>query len=99
MKVGSLVEVVKNDSGMRRGYDGLVGQRCTPIHIGEIDVVRGIDDSTFPGHIGIYLEGKKGDIDQIVKKEFGYLSTIFRELQPPMVIDIESLVEQPLVHA
>lgn len=99
MKVGSIVEVVKSDSGVRRGYNGLIGQRCQPINVGEIFVVRGIDDKTLPGHIGIYLEEKLGEIDSIINKEYGYLSTIFRELQPPMQISIESLIEQPLEHA
>lgn len=98
MKVGSLVEVVKSDGGIRKGYDGSIGQKCNPINVGEIYVVRGIDEKTFPGHIGIYLEEKVGDIDPIVKKEFGYLSTIFRELQAPLEISIESLIEQPAEH-
>lgn len=95
MKVGSLVECIKGKTGqvIANGEKVFLIQ---PI-IGEIYTIREIRESPFEkGVIGILLEEIQNPVCSFayVTMEPGYNIERFREIQPPMKIDIETLIHE-----
>lgn len=87
MQVGSLVECLKDF------VSPYIQKGCIPIHFspvpkkGDVFVVEEIGK-----HGGLHLEGV------ITRPRIPFTKRYFREIQPPMIVDINELIKQPLLH-
>jgi hypothetical protein len=89
MKVGSLVECIKSFTAKETNGENV------PI-LGNIYTVR--DITKIGGNVGLRLE-EIINYPQLYKEgvfECAFFIERFREIQPPLDIDIESLIETPI---
>lgn len=96
MKVGSLVECVCFSEGCCK-VSGVKVNLNPNIQVGTILTVKLIRPE-WDGSVSLLFEEIKHAIHPNTKNEVGYVIQHFREIQPPMVVDIESLIEQPIEH-
>ena len=85
MKVGSLAECTDNAN---IGHGMIIPQLHTLYTVREIR--KGIDDE-----YGITLDEITNHLCVMTNAEWAYIIERFKEVQPPMEISIESLLEEP----
>lgn len=95
MQVGSLVECIESDDG----YRYIVGKPVPlvpPINIGEIKILTSIFEGLDFGKkmTGFGFEDTPLVIHPILKCPCGYDPKKFKEIQPPMTVNIEEIIHQ-----
>lgn len=94
MQVGSLVECI-TPCGGNRFVNGIPTKLMPQIERGEILTVSNLLPADALGTKGIAFWEHPIVIHPITKKQCGSPIDNFRELMPPMEIDIEALIKQP----
>lgn len=98
MKFGSLVECIVSCTGFRY-VNGIPTKLMPSINKGEILTIETLIPSDSLGTVGIAFSEHDPVFHPVNKKQCGSPIRNFREIQPPLSIDIESLTEQPVEHA
>lgn len=100
MKVGSLLQCVIKSKGIYK-VNGSWVRLLPDIEVGTIVLCDGVQNGQYEGKImpGVLIAEDGG-----AKHPSNGLILLrnpneFKEVQPPIVVDIESLIEQPLEHA
>jgi len=90
MKVGSLVKCIRSTVIINPFWEG------TPAIAGEIYTIRDLLPNPSNGAPVIYLEEMKNAINTFSGKEYGYSPDDFREIQPPMEVSLEQILQETL---